>query len=56
MRPSPKVWLPLVFLAAGAFGVRLLVLTAPEPEPRPPELTAPLVRAAWRARANLSPT
>jgi RND family efflux transporter MFP subunit len=45
VRPSPKVWLPLAFLAAGALGVVLLVLTRPRAEPRPPQVTAPLVRA-----------
>lgn len=45
MRASPKVWLPLALLAAGALGVVLLVQTRPRAEPRPPQLTTPLVRA-----------
>lgn len=41
---SPKLWLPLAVLAAGAAAFTVLVKTGPEVEPRAAERLAPLVR------------
>lgn len=41
-----KVLLPVLVVAVGALGARVLILAKPEPQPREPEVPVPLVRVA----------